>query len=124
PLPLRPLPSLLHVRLRAPPVVPVLEGGPEPAVDARRGEDDPPPPAQRRDLLDRRGALVRLELAHAGETIEVTAEPVPTVELHVVSDATGETASRVVTAVGAQFPDQPFVTIRHPPAQPLAALPL
>jgi [pyruvate, water dikinase]-phosphate phosphotransferase / [pyruvate, water dikinase] kinase len=36
------------------------------------------------------------------------------VELHVVSDATGETAARLVTALEAQFPDQPFVEIRHP----------
>jgi [pyruvate, water dikinase]-phosphate phosphotransferase / [pyruvate, water dikinase] kinase len=40
-------------------------------------------------------------------------EPDP-VELHVVSDATGETAARLVTALEAQFPDQPFVEIRHP----------
>lgn len=36
------------------------------------------------------------------------------VELHVVSDATGETAARLVSALEAQFPDQPFVEIRHP----------
>jgi hypothetical protein len=36
------------------------------------------------------------------------------VELHVVSDATGETAARLVTALEAQFPDQPFVEVRHP----------
>jgi [pyruvate, water dikinase]-phosphate phosphotransferase / [pyruvate, water dikinase] kinase len=63
-------------------------------------------------------------LAHAGETIEVNAEQGPTVELHVVSDATGETASRVVTAVGAQFPDQPFVTVRHPRVESVADLQL
>src|SRR5258706_1354185 len=38
----------------------------------------------------------------------------PPVELHVVSDATGETAARLVTALEAQFPDQEFVEIRHP----------
>jgi regulator of PEP synthase PpsR (kinase-PPPase family) len=38
----------------------------------------------------------------------------PLVELHVVSDATGETAARLVTALEAQFPDQEFVEIRHP----------
>jgi regulator of PEP synthase PpsR (kinase-PPPase family) len=38
----------------------------------------------------------------------------PPVELHVVSDSTGETAARLVTALEAQFPDQPFVEIRHP----------
>ncbi len=36
------------------------------------------------------------------------------VELHVVSDATGETAARLVQALEAQFPDQEFVEIRHP----------
>jgi regulator of PEP synthase PpsR (kinase-PPPase family) len=35
------------------------------------------------------------------------------VELHVVSDSTGETAARLVSALEAQFPDQPFVEIRH-----------
>jgi [pyruvate, water dikinase]-phosphate phosphotransferase / [pyruvate, water dikinase] kinase len=39
--------------------------------------------------------------------------PTP-VELHVVSDATGETAARLVAALEAQFPDQEFVEIRHP----------
>ncbi len=36
------------------------------------------------------------------------------VELHVVSDSTGETATRLVPALEAQFPDQPFEEIRHP----------
>ena len=36
------------------------------------------------------------------------------VELHVVSDSTGETATRIVHALEAQFPDQPFEEIRHP----------
>jgi [pyruvate, water dikinase]-phosphate phosphotransferase / [pyruvate, water dikinase] kinase len=36
------------------------------------------------------------------------------VELHVVSDSTGETATRLVHALEAQFPDQRFVEIRHP----------
>jgi hypothetical protein len=36
------------------------------------------------------------------------------VELHIVSDATGETATRLVLALEAQFPDQPFEEIRHP----------
>ena len=37
-----------------------------------------------------------------------------TVELHVISDATGETAARLVLALEAQFPEQEFVEIRHP----------
>jgi regulator of PEP synthase PpsR (kinase-PPPase family) len=36
------------------------------------------------------------------------------VELHVVSDATGETAARLVLALEAQFPEQEFEEIRHP----------
>src|ERR1043166_6608062 len=40
--------------------------------------------------------------------------PNPPVELHVVSDATGETAARLVQALEAQFPEQDFVEIRHP----------
>lgn len=40
--------------------------------------------------------------------------PKPTVELHIVSDATGETATRLVMALEAQFPDQQFEEIRHP----------
>src|SRR2546423_178363 len=38
----------------------------------------------------------------------------PPVELHVVSDATGETAARLGQALEAQFPEQDFVEIRHP----------
>jgi regulator of PEP synthase PpsR (kinase-PPPase family) len=38
----------------------------------------------------------------------------PTVELHIVSDATGETATRLVAALEAQFPEQPFEEVRHP----------
>src|SRR6266700_1716811 len=37
-----------------------------------------------------------------------------TVELHIGSDATGETATRLVAALEAQFPDQPFDEVRHP----------
>jgi len=37
-----------------------------------------------------------------------------TVELHIVSDSTGETAARLVAALEAQFPDQPFEEVRHP----------
>jgi regulator of PEP synthase PpsR (kinase-PPPase family) len=48
-------------------------------------------------------------LRHNGA--RMTTQPV---ELHVVSDSTGETAVRLVHALEAQFPDQPFVEIRHP----------
>jgi regulator of PEP synthase PpsR (kinase-PPPase family) len=40
--------------------------------------------------------------------------PNPTVELHVVSDSTGETAVKLVHALEAQFPEQEFEEIRHP----------
>ncbi len=36
------------------------------------------------------------------------------VEIHVVSDATGETATRVVAAVERQFPELEFEVVRHP----------
>jgi hypothetical protein len=36
------------------------------------------------------------------------------VELHIVSDSTGETAAKLVLALEAQFPDQVFEEIRHP----------
>jgi [pyruvate, water dikinase]-phosphate phosphotransferase / [pyruvate, water dikinase] kinase len=39
------------------------------------------------------------------------------VELHIVSDSTGETAARLVAALEAQFPEQPFEEIRHPQIQ-------
>ena len=37
-----------------------------------------------------------------------------TVELHILSDSTGETAARLVAALEAQFPEQPFEEVRHP----------
>ncbi|MEX0761521.1 MAG: pyruvate, water dikinase regulatory protein [Dehalococcoidia bacterium] len=36
------------------------------------------------------------------------------VELHVISDSTGETAARVAAAIGRQFPEQQFTVVRHP----------
>src|SRR5215207_10145153 len=41
----------------------------------------------------------------------MTTQPV---ELHVISDSTGETAVRLVHALEAQFPEQEFEEIRHP----------
>ena len=38
----------------------------------------------------------------------------PPVELHVISDSTGETAARLVLALEAQFPDLEFEEVRHP----------
>src|SRR5437660_11267340 len=39
------------------------------------------------------------------------------VELHIVSDSTGETAARLVQALEAQFPEQEFEEVRHPRAE-------
>src|SRR5436190_20556596 len=49
-------------------------------------------------------------------SLRVSADPPEhePVELHIVSDSTGETAARLVLALEAQFPDQPFVEVRHP----------
>src|SRR5215471_15523136 len=44
------------------------------------------------------------------------------VELHMISDATGETAQRLVQALEAQFPDQEFLEIRHPRVESVADL--
>jgi hypothetical protein len=41
------------------------------------------------------------------------------VELHIVSDSTGETAARLVQALEAQFPEQSFNEVRHPRAESL-----
>ena len=41
------------------------------------------------------------------------ADQVP-VELHILSDSTGETAARLVLALEAQFPDLAFEEVRHP----------
>jgi [pyruvate, water dikinase]-phosphate phosphotransferase / [pyruvate, water dikinase] kinase len=38
----------------------------------------------------------------------------PPVELHIVSDATGATATRLMQALEAQFPDQAFEEVHHP----------
>ena len=46
------------------------------------------------------------------------------VELHMVSDSTGETAQRLVQALEAQFPEQDFVEIRHPRVETVADLQL
>jgi hypothetical protein len=47
---------------------------------------------------------------------------VSTVELHMISDATGETAQRLVQALEAQFPDLDFLEIRHPRVENAADL--
>ena len=54
----------------------------------------------------------------------MTAKNGPVVELHIVSDSTGETATRVVAATEAQFPGQAFATVRHPRVETVADLQL
>jgi len=44
------------------------------------------------------------------------------VELHIVSDSTGETAARLVQALEAQFPEQEFEEVRHPRCETIADL--
>src|SRR6476619_938658 len=44
------------------------------------------------------------------------------VELHIVSDSTGETAARLVLALEAQFPEQEFEEVRHTRAETVADL--
>jgi [pyruvate, water dikinase]-phosphate phosphotransferase / [pyruvate, water dikinase] kinase len=44
------------------------------------------------------------------------------VELHMISDSTGETAHRLVQALEAQFPEQEFQEIRHPRVESVADL--
>ena len=46
------------------------------------------------------------------------------VELHMISDSTGETAQRLAQALEAQFPEQEFLEIRHPRVETLADLQL
>ena len=46
------------------------------------------------------------------------------VELHMISDSTGETAQRLVQALEAQFPDQEFLEIRHPRVESISDLQL
>src|SRR5262249_31853477 len=46
------------------------------------------------------------------------------VELHMISDSTGETAQRLVQALEAQFPDQEVQEIRHPRVENVAELQL
>jgi [pyruvate, water dikinase]-phosphate phosphotransferase / [pyruvate, water dikinase] kinase len=46
------------------------------------------------------------------------------VELHIVSDSTGETAQRLVGALEAQFPEQEFNEVRHPRVETVADLQL
>ena len=52
-------------------------------------------------------------------------EPDPAVvELHVLSDSTGETAARLALALEAQFPEQSFAVVRHPRIESVADLQL
>ena len=46
------------------------------------------------------------------------------VELHILSDSTGETAARLVLALEAQFPDLAFEEVRHPRVESIEDLAL
>jgi regulator of PEP synthase PpsR (kinase-PPPase family) len=59
-----------------------------------------------------RGQQICAETRSAARVQRVTDQPL--VELHVVSDSTGETAARLVSALEAQFPDTQFDVVRHP----------
>ena len=80
-----------------------------PRAGARARSGRPRPP----DRCARGGCSLR----HVNPAREV-------VELHIVSDSTGETAARLVAALEAQFPEQPFEEIRHPQIQTLDDLQL
>ena len=54
---------------------------------------------------------VRLPPARGDGAVTPASQPV---ELHIVSDSTGETAARLVAALEAQFPEQVFEEVRHP----------
>ena len=89
----------------------------EAAVDLRRREDEAAPPAERHDLVHRHrlGRLGhgagRFDRLLARSTLRMSTS---FVELHVISDSTGETAARLVLALEAQFPDTEFEVVRHP----------
>jgi regulator of PEP synthase PpsR (kinase-PPPase family) len=59
-----------------------------------------------------RGQQICAESRAGARVHRVTDQPL--VELHVVSDSTGETAARLVSALEAQFPDTQFDVVRHP----------
>src|SRR5947209_11652467 len=53
-------------------------------------------------------------MSRAGGARVPAMRTLPPVGLHVISDSTGETAARLVTALEAQFPDLEFEEVRHP----------
>src|SRR5437867_8244219 len=76
-----------------------------------------------RDMSGVRHRSVGSALLRAGASLLPAMTKTP-VELHVVSDSTGETAARLVLAAEAQFPDQEFVEIRHPRVETVSDLQL
>src|SRR5919201_305885 len=113
-------PRVADVVLQQDAVVAIVVRRAEPAVDLRRREDEPTPTAERDDLVHRHHVCAGLGFRHGGTLVACAAIPSapvserPTVELHIVSDSTGETAARLVQALEAQFPDQEFYQVRHP----------
>jgi len=72
------------------------------------------PPPRARSPLSARSPRSCPARQNGGVASAAQAGPKSPVELHIISDATGETATRLVAALEAQFPDQPFEEVRHP----------
>src|SRR5205085_2447792 len=93
-------------------------GGSVPRCRHRLRPRAPAPPARlarwprRRLLGEPPGRLP--PLLRPGATLVPPMSAAPPVELHVISDSTGETAARLVSALEAQFPDLEFEEVRHP----------
>jgi len=103
----------MFARVTAGPDPPPCHGD-EPSVEVR------PCLSRERDESDSSSHNARGSWIAAREAPErrfaATLLPVATqaVELHIISDSTGETAVRLVHALEAQFPDQEFEEVRHP----------
>ena len=101
-------------------IVAVVVGRAEAAIDLGRGEDEAAPPGEGDDLVHRDGVARHGRPTLSSRSREnARVSSGPPVELHVISDSTGETAARLVHALEAQFPDQEFEEIRHPAWRPL-----
>ena len=67
-----------------------------------------------RDAMRRVGGVIRFApIRDRSSSLPAVTDQVP-VELHILSDSTGETAARLVLALEAQFPDLAFEEVRHP----------
>ena len=116
-------PAGLDVVLQQDAVVAVVVGGAEAAVDLRGGEDEAAPARRARRSCPSsrcRGSQSR----RRSDSLRRDDPARETVELHILSDSTGETAARLVAALEAQFPEQPFEEVRHPQIQTIDDLQL